>query len=103
MQRDKDYEILEAEADLERGQLSPVRILKGPYAGVKYKYGSVEAGRHPDKGALIRFKFQYVLLDANGLEGEIEKDKEFVETVGQILNSIMLESYQNGAFIPVGE
>lgn len=99
----RDFEILNGEADLEKGRLAPILILKGKYTGVKFTYGTVEVNKHPDKGAVVRLKFQFVVLDDNGLEGEIDKEKEFVDTAGEILNRLILDNYAQGEFVKVGE
>lgn len=99
----RDFEVLSKEADLSQGQLAPIRILIGKYKGVKYKYGTVEANQHSEKGAVLRLKFQYVVLDKNGIEEEIDKQKEFVDTIGEILNKIILDRYSKGEFVKVGE
>lgn len=103
MIENEDFEILEEEADLSKGQLAPILILKGKYEGVKFKYGTVEVNKHPDKEALVRLKFQFVVIDDNGIEGEIDKEKEFVEVAGAILNSLLLSRYSEGEFVEVGE
>lgn len=99
----RDFEVLEEEADLEQGQLAPIFILDGKYKGVKYKYGTVEINKHPDKAALVRLKFQFVIMDKNGLEDEIDKEKDFVDMAGQILNKIILDRYYDGKLVKVGE
>lgn len=99
----EDFTILKEEADLENGQLAPILILKGKYAGVKFKYGTVEVNKHPDKAALVRLKFQYVLIDNAGLDYEVDKEKEFVEVAGEILNKIILDRYSKGGFVKTGE
>jgi len=99
----RDFVVLQEEADLSKGQLAPIEILTGKYKGVKYKYGTVEANRHPQKGAVLQLKFQFVVLDKNGIEDEIDKKKEFVDTIGEILNKILLDRYYNqGKLIRVG-
>lgn len=98
-----DFEVLEEEADPEQGQLAPILILNGKYEGVKFKYGTVEVNRHPDKDAIVRLKFQFVVIDKNGIESEIDKEKDFVDTAGQILNKIILDRYYDGEFVKVGE
>lgn len=99
----RDFEVLEEEADLEQGQLAPILILDGKYKGVKFKYGKVEVNKHPEKGALLRLKFQFVVMDKNGIESEIDKEKDFVDMIGQILNNIILDRYYDGEFVKVGE
>lgn len=99
----EDFAILKEEVDLEKGQLAPIHILKGKYAGVKFKFGTVEVNKHPDKAALVRLKFQFVVIDKNGLEAEIDKEKEFVEVAGEILNKIILDRYSKGGFVKTGE
>ena len=103
MREGEDFDILKEEADLEKGQLSPVLILKGSYAGVKFKYGKVEANKHPDKGAVLRLNFEFAIIDSNGLEDDFDKKQDFVNVVGEILNKIILDSYYNGEFVKVGE
>lgn len=99
----RDFKILTEEAVPEEGQLAPVLILVGKYKGVKFKYGTVEVNKHPVKDALVRLKFQFVVLDKNEMEGEIDKEKEFVKTAGDILNNIILSRYNDGQFVKVGE
>lgn len=95
-----DFQILEDKYDEEQGKLAPVRILSGKYAGVEYTYGVVQADQHPEKGAVLQLKFQYAVIDDNGLDVDTE---EFVGDIGQILNKIILDRYFNGQFVKIGE
>lgn len=104
MREGDDFVVLEEEADLEKGQLAPVEILTGKYKGVKFKFGKVEVNRLNEKAAVLRLKFEYAIVDFNNMDTEIEKQKEFVDTAGEILNKILIDRYYNkGKIVNVGE
>ena len=64
-----------------------IRIKKGKYHGVVYKYGKVTLGEENDDGNLP-FRFEYDILDNNLIPRE-EFNEEFFRLIGDILVDII--------------
>jgi hypothetical protein len=68
--------------------LTGIRILKGPYAGVLYYYTNAAV---EEQGYLATLKFGYMIVDsANYAKNELEKDEKCVTMLGDILSEIIL-------------
>lgn len=73
----------------------PVQINVGPYAGVVYRYGVVSFKENEEGPPTVKFKFEILASKVAFKEAELRKDKMFVETLGLILNTMLLESALN--------
>jgi hypothetical protein len=74
--------------DFPETDLTGIRILKGPYAGVLYYYtnASVE-----ESGHLATLKFGFMIVEsANHSKNDLEKDENYVIMLGDILSEIIL-------------
>lgn len=69
-----------------------VGITQGRYQGVVYKYGKVSVPNPEDitKEGDLPFRFEYDIVDSNGLEQEWFKD-DFFTLIGDILVDIITE------------
>lgn len=69
-----------------------VRLLKGKYAGVKYKYNSVGVKEDPKKTASenLMMTMDYKVLDYNKLPKSIEKEEDFNNSVFNVLYALMM-------------
>ena len=68
------------------------------YAGVVYKYGKVTL---PDENKLMQdnhlnLKFDYDILDTNGISKEILEGKEFHKLIGDILYHVIIAQSEDG-------
>ena len=71
---------------------------KTKYNGVVYKYGKVTL---PDESALsanehLNLKFDYDILDTNGISKEILEGKEFHKLIGDILYHVIIAQSEDG-------
>ena len=71
---------------------------KTKYNGVVYKYGKVTL---PDESALsenkhLNLKFDYDILDTNGVSKEILEGKEFHKLIGDILYHVIIAQSEDG-------
>ena len=71
---------------------------KTEYAGVVYKYGKVTL---PDENKLMQdkhlnLKFDYDILDTNGISKEILEGKEFHKLIGDILYHVIIAQSEDG-------
>lgn len=72
---------------------------KTEYAGVVYKYGKVTL---PDESALsanehLNLKFDYDILDTNGISKDILEGKEFHKLIGDILFHVIIAQSGDGS------
>jgi len=72
------------------------------YSGVVYKYGKVTL---PDETKLtqekhLNLKFDYDILDTNGISQEILKGKEFHKLIGDILYHVIIAQSEDGSIEP---
>ena len=75
---------------------------KTDYSGVVYKYGKVTL---PDESALsankhLNVKFDYDILDTNGVSKEILEGKEFHKLIGDILYHVIITQAEDGSIEP---
>ena len=72
-----------------------IGINGGKFNGVIYKYGKVEIPKAPaeDYEGELPFKFNYDIVDPNGLERE-SFDEEFFTLIGDILVDIIEEQIE---------
>ena len=75
---------------------------KTEYAGVVYKYGKVTL---PDENKLMQdnhlnLKFDYDILDTNGVSKEILEGKEFHKLIGDILYHVIITQAEDGSIEP---
>ena len=71
---------------------------KTEYAGVVYKYGKVTL---PDENKLMQdkhlnLKFDYDILDTNGISKKILEGKEFHKLIGDILYHVIIAQSEDG-------
>ena len=72
---------------------------KTDYSGVVYKYGKVTL---PDESSLsenkhLNLKFDYDILDTNGISKEILEGKEFHKLIGDILYHVIIAQSEDGS------
>tara|TARA_B100001063_G_scaffold71738_1_gene66051 strand:+ start:124 stop:498 length:375 start_codon:yes stop_codon:yes gene_type:complete len=72
------------------------------YSGVVYKYGKVTL---PDETKLtqekhLNLKFDYDILDTNGVSKEILEGKEFHKLIGDILYHVIIAQSEDGSIEP---
>jgi hypothetical protein len=68
-----------------------IEILTGDYTGVKYVYGAVKALTDDNSDEELVLNFEYVIEDDAGLGvKELEKDENFGNHLGQILQEIII-------------
>jgi len=75
---------------------------KTDYSGVVYKYGKVTI---PDESSLnanehLNLKFDYDILDTNGVSKEILEGKEFHKLIGDILYHVIIAQAEDGSIEP---
>jgi len=75
---------------------------KTDYSGVVYKYGKVTL---PDESSLsknkhLNLKFDYDILDTNGISKEILEGKEFHKLIGDILYHVIIAQAEDGSIEP---
>jgi len=75
---------------------------KTKYSGVVYKYGKVTL---PDETKLtqekhLNLKFDYDILDTNGVSKEILESKEFHKLIGDILYHVIIAQAEDGSIEP---
>ena len=75
---------------------------KTEYYGVVYKYGKVTL---PDESSLtankhLNVKFDYDILDTNGVSKEILEGKEFHKLIGDILYHVIIAQSEDGSIEP---
>ncbi len=77
--------------DMENDEgLSTIELLNGPYSGIMYCYGRTNIETVDSENGVL--KFQFKVLDATEAEREkYRNDKDFIQHIGEILNSIILD------------
>ena len=75
---------------------------KTEYYGVVYKYGKVTL---PDESSLtankhLNVKFDYDILDTNGVSKKILEGKEFHKLIGDILYHVIIAQAEDGSIEP---
>lgn len=81
---DQDFEFY----DFPDTDLTGIRVLSGPYAGVLYYY--TNAGVE-EQGYLATLRFGYITVDPNNYSvKDLETDEKYVTLLGDILSEIIL-------------
>ena len=65
-----------------------IGIKGGPYEGVIYKYGMVSLPEKENPDGTLPFKFEYDIVDNNGIKRE-NFDDDFFDLIGDILVDII--------------
>ena len=68
----------------------------GKYQGVVYKYGKVSFGEKEDKNGNLPLKFEWQVLDSNGLPKEM-MGEDFFNLIGDILYDILDQQLKDGS------
>lgn len=68
----------------------PIEILLARFAGVVYKYQAVGISEQEDGTAKLKFSFE-ILEQPKTVPGNLRTDPVFVQTIGMILNSMLLD------------
>lgn len=73
-----------------------VKLLKGKYEGVRYKYNSIGVKEDPTKTNAdhLMMTMDYEVIDYNNLSKKIEKEEEFNNTVFNVVYALIV--MQNG-------
>ncbi len=74
-----------------------VGIRGGIYDGVVYKYGKVSLPEKENDDGTLQFKFEYDIVDANGLDKDFFR-KDFFDLIGDILVDIIDEQMKEDNF-----
>lgn len=69
----------------------PIEILLERFKGVVYNYNVVRISEEEDGGAKLKFTFT-VLTQPETVPGDLQTDAIFIQTIGMILNSLILDS-----------
>lgn len=70
--------------------LTIIELLNGQYSGILYCYGRTNIETVDSENGVL--KFQFKVLDTTEEEKEkYKKDKDFIQHIGEILNSIILD------------
>lgn len=70
-----------------------IELLEGPYKGIIYKYGKVQLLEEDD---YLRMRFEYFLKE------EKEKDPNFIQYIGPILEEMIENGLMRGDIIYTG-
>ena len=82
--QDVDYKF----HDFEDSDLTGIRVLQGPYAGVLYYYTGASIAEE-GFGAVFKFGYQ-VVESAEFTRKQLDDDEKFVTMMGDILTTIIL-------------
>jgi hypothetical protein len=69
----------------------PIQLDSGPYKGVVLRYDMIEVKENDDDSATVSFEFELFEM-GEFTETKLRSDKEFATHVGQVLNSLIMES-----------
>lgn len=69
----------------------PLELTEGPYKGVVYRYTTVGIREEQDESAVLRFQYELYSM-GDHTETSLRKDQKFENTIGLILNSLILEA-----------
>ena len=69
-------------------------ISGGKFDGVIYNYGKVSVSEEENSDGTLPFKFEYDIVDSNGLTREYFKE-DFYEIIGDILLDIVTDESNN--------
>lgn len=88
----EDFEITEETFGYkEEDDLFGVKILQGKFAGVGYTYGTLNFPDDENPDGTYSLSFDYKIRVGNELVSE-EMTKEFEIVIGNVLNSVLLDS-----------
>ena len=86
---DEDFTVMESDEE----DFYAVRIDKGMYSGVIFKFGKIDIKENDDgKGAACSFEYNAVYSPENFTLEELDKDTEFGELAGEVLNFLLVSS-----------
>ena len=68
----------------------PIEILLAKFKGVVYRYETVGISEQEDGTAKLRFTFA-IMEQPEEIQGNLRTDPIFVQTIGMILNSLILD------------
>jgi hypothetical protein len=92
---DFNYEIPETEETT-----VGIKILSGKYIDTVYQYGKVKF--EEEKDGAIYLQFVYNVLETPLVKGDLEKDMDFRNHIGDILVNIMSQNIDKGIIDEVG-
>ena len=72
-----------------------IGIKEGKFAGVIYKYGKVSFGKEEDENGNLPLKFEWQVLDSNGLPKEL-MGEDFFNLIGDVLYDILDQQLKDG-------
>ena len=70
--------------------------LAGKYQGVVFQFGKVSFGKEEDENGNLPLKFEWQVLDSNGLPKEL-MGEDFFNLIGDILYDIMEKQLEDGS------
>lgn len=83
----EDYIFIPEASEYEKADTVPIRIIKGQYAGVDFRFDRVSL---TPKGEELNINFDVDLLKVPETLNVTLKDQEFVDFLGQILYDILV-------------
>ena len=73
------------------GSTCPIELLLDPFAGIVYRYTTVTFKMEEDN--VPKLQYDYEIIKTNDLSMvTLRKNKKFNETIGLLLNALLLES-----------
>jgi hypothetical protein len=96
----KDFKFRDDLYNKESGETVPIQILTGPYKDVIYRYIKIAVQEKEDGHAVLQFIYDLLELGEH-FETKLRADKRFVEHLGLLLNSFILETLESSS--DVGE
>ncbi len=91
--KNKRYVFVQREED----DYTSIKLTKGTFNGVIYKYGRVQFADKENEDGLLPMKFDYDILE-NPYKVELD-NKEFLDYIGDILIELMDEKVKSGGNI----
>lgn len=83
--------------DIEQDWYS-VLIEDGPFEGVSYKYGAVQVRELEDSDqAVLQFDYE-IINEVDYNKEQLEKDDDFVTTIGDILQEVIMHAIENNNY-----
>lgn len=70
--------------------LSIIELLNGPYSGIMYCYGRTNIETVDSENGVLKFQFKVLGITDEEKE-EYRKNKDFIQYIGEVLNSIILD------------
>ena len=83
---------------VERGDTESwvVRILRDPYRDTYVTYGKVQIVEKPEQDPVLKFSYQIVESDIE--KRDLERDKTFMNLLGDILSQIIVDATESGKY-----